>query len=66
MKPIFQVPAKGYDWLTELTTADEKDRKFAKGICRPAGSKPWDNWTQAQWQAWQDEYNPQPEPPEEE
>lgn len=62
MKSTRQVPADGYDWLTKLETADEKDRKFGKVVYRPNSETPWDNWTQKQWQAWQDKYNPQPEP----
>lgn len=62
MKAIRQVPAEGYDWLTKLETADEKDRKFGKVVYRPEEETPWDDWTQEQWQAWQEEYNPQPEP----
>lgn len=64
MRVIKQVPAEGYNWLTKLETADEKDRKFGKVVYRPASEPAWDNWTQEQWQAWRDEYNPQPELPE--
>jgi hypothetical protein len=64
MKVIKQVPAEGFDWLTKLETADEKDRKFGKVVYRPESEPAWDDWTQEQWQEWQDEYNPQPEPPE--
>ena len=59
---------KGYDqrvsqpdnWLTALFTADEKDRQFVKVIHLPEGQA-WDEWTTAQYQEWQERYNPQPE-----
>lgn len=62
MKVIKQVPAEGFDWLTKLETADEKDRQFGKVVYRPESEPAWDEWTQEQWQEWQEEYNPQPGP----
>lgn len=61
-KVIKQVPLDGYDWLTTLETADEKDRRFGKVVYRPEGTPEWDSWTQAQYEEWQERYNPQPEP----
>jgi len=57
-----QRPTPPKEWLTRLLTADEKDREFAKVLSLPDDAKFWDEWTQEQWQEWQDEYNPQPEP----
>ena len=61
MKAIKQVPAEGYDWLTKLETADEKDRKFGKVVYRPESEPAWDDWTQAQYDEWQEQYSPEPE-----
>ena len=57
-----QRPTQPKEWLTRLLTADEKDREFAKVLSLPDNAEFWDEWTQEQWQEWQDEYNPQPEP----
>jgi hypothetical protein len=44
----------------------EETRLFAKAISYKEGKgKPWDDWTQEQYDAWQEEYNPQPEPEQE-
>lgn len=56
-----QIPIPPKVWLTRLLTSDEKDREFVKIITLPDGAPDWDEWTQEQWQAWQDEYNSQPE-----
>lgn len=64
MKVIRQVPSEGFDWLTKLETVDEKDRKFGKVVYRPESEPAWENWTQEQWQEWQDDYNRQPETPD--
>lgn len=62
---IEQKPREGYDWLTKLDGDGEETRLFAKTISyKECVGRPWDDWTQEQWQAWQDEYNPQPEPQE--
>ena len=61
MKVIKQVPAEGFDWLTKLETADEKDRQFGKVVYRPESEPAWVEWTQEQYDEWQGEYNPQPE-----
>jgi len=62
---IEQVPREGFDWLTKLDGIGEETRLFAKVISYKEGKgKPWDDWTQAQYDAWQEEYNPQPEPSE--
>ena len=57
-----QRPTPPNEWLTRLITEDEHDREFAKVISMPEEAPLWDEWTQKQWQEWQDEYNPQPEP----
>ena len=57
---------KGYDqrvtepdnWLTALFTDDEKDRQFVKVIHLPEGQA-WDEWTDAQYQAWKEQYEPE-------
>lgn len=61
MKVIKQVPAEGFDCLTKLDTADEKDRKFGKVVYRPESEPEWDNWTWEQYDEWQETYNLQPE-----
>ena len=62
MAVIKQVPAEGFDWLTKLETADEKDRKFGKVVYRPEVEPAWDNLTQKMYEGWQEKHNPQPEP----
>lgn len=57
-----QRPTPPNEWLTRLLTQDEHDREFAKVLSLPAGAAEWDNWTQEQWQKWQDKYNPKPAP----
>lgn len=60
---------KGYDqtvsqpdnWLTALFTEDEHNRIFAKIVHLPEGQA-WDEWTAEQYDAWQQQYNPQTEP----
>lgn len=61
MKTIKQVPAEGFDWLTKLETADEKDRKFGKVVYRPESEPEWDNRTREEYDEWKEAYNPQPE-----
>lgn len=60
-----QRPTPPNEWLTRLLTQDEKDREFVKMLFLPDAASLWDEWTQEQWQAWQDEHNPQPEPEQE-
>lgn len=57
-----QVPKDGYDWLTKLETADEKDRQFGKVVYRPESEPAWDDWTREQYDTWQEEHKPEPEP----
>lgn len=60
-----QVPIPPNEWLTRLSTKNELERKFSKGLALPDDASLWEEWTQEQWQEWQDKYNPQPEPTEE-
>lgn len=61
MKVIKQTPAEGFDWLTKLESANEKDRKFGKVVYRPEVEEPWTDWTHEQYDEWQDEYSQQPQ-----
>lgn len=57
-----QTPTPPNEWLTRLLTENEADREFAKVLSLPEGAKPWDECTQEFYDAWQEQYNTQPEP----
>lgn len=60
-------PAEGL-WLTQKEIAEEAKRGFSQLMYLGINDTPdnYTEWTQEQWQEWQDEYNPAPEPPENE
>lgn len=55
-------------WLTQKQIEDEAKRGFSQLMYLGINDSPdnYTEWTQEQWQAWQDKYNPAPEQPEEE
>lgn len=48
------------NWLTKLFTQDEHDRQFVKVVHLPVGQA-WDEWTDAQYQEWKEQYQPEDE-----
>ena len=56
---ITQRPTPPNEWL--YNDISEKERWFTDEICRPVGSEPWLECTDAEKRKWEEDH-PQPEP----
>jgi hypothetical protein len=56
---IIQRPTPPCEWLYK--DISEEERWFSDEICRPIGSEPWLECTQAEREKWESEHKPEPE-----